>query len=116
MKEDEALKHGLSHRLIDNQDFIHSGEWNRLAERGGIVGTCRRPKCGGLMKGLPTHQEGKLTWYSAECLNCGAEIAAPDGKTLQRSTRRDEMPSGAWDRRIDILAKLAELAKGAANR
>lgn len=115
MTEDESLKHGLSHRLVDNQDFIHSGEWNRLAERGGVVGTCRRPKCAGPMKALPTHQAGKLTWFGAECLNCGADIASPDGKVLQRSARRDEMPSGFWDHRMNILVKLAELAKEAKN-
>lgn len=112
MTEDESLKRGISNRLIDNQDFLHSVEWNRLAERGAVAGTCRRPKCGGLMRPLPTHQEGKTTWYSAECMNCGNEIAAPDGRVLQRSGRRNEMPSGWWDRRTDILAKLAELAKG----
>lgn len=113
MAEDEALKRGISTRLVDNQDFIHSVEWNRLAERGAIVGTCRRPNCGGLMKGLPTHEEGKIIWYGTECLNCGAQMAAPNGRVLIRSSRRTEMPSGVWDRRIDLLAKLAELAKGA---
>lgn len=115
MKEDEALNQGITHRLVDTQDFIHSVEWNRLAERGGIVGNCRQPKCGGLLKALPTHEDGKRTWYGAECLNCGHEIAAPDGKVLRRSSRRNEMPSGTWDRRMDILTKFAELAKGKAS-
>jgi len=59
----------------------------------------------------PTHTNSKEVWYGAYCLNCGHEIACKDGTTLPKSSRRSEMPDGAWERRVELLTQLKALTK-----
>jgi len=107
----DSLNAGLSNRFVDGTGFIHGPAWNRAGEGLQVVGTCRQRGCPGLLLAQPTHQENNRTWYGAECNECGHEVVAPDGRTLPRSSRRDEMPGGAWDRREELLKKLKEAAK-----
>lgn len=110
----DPLKTGISKRFVDTMGFL-SG-WGRAVERKDIVGSCRQPNCGGLLQPLPTHQaingDTEIPWYGAECLNCGHEVWSPDGRTLVRSSRRGEQPTGWWDRRMEHLRKLRDLSKG----
>ena len=82
--------------------------WNREGEGKGVVGTCREPKCGGLLQAMPTHEDGTRAWYGAACLDCGHEVWAPAGRLLRRSSRRTEMPEGAWEYREQLLTRLKE--------
>jgi len=105
------LRGGISSRLVDGHGMIHSQAWNRAVESKELVGSCRSPRgkavCEGHLVADPTITIGRITWYEAHCLECGAVVVAPNGKTLPRSSRRDEMPDGAWDRRIEYLNKLS---------
>lgn len=107
----DPLNAGLASRFTDSTGFIIGPAWTRAHEAREIVGTCRVPHCGGLMQAIDTHEENRITWYGAECNNCGHEIASPNGTTLARSSRREESPNGAWEKRIELLTKLRDLAK-----
>lgn len=102
---------GVLRRLVDGDGFIMGPAWNREAEPGNVVGSCRQPNCGGVMVGVPTHIAGAITWYGARCLDCGSEIASPSGRTLPGSARHWEMPEGAWVKRQQFLEKLASLGR-----
>jgi len=112
----DPLKSGIASRFIDASGFLTG--WTAAYQRQDIVGNCRMAYCGGLLKALPSHQgtnEGRnLTWHGAECLNCGHEVWAPDGRTLARSSRHGEMPAGYWKNRNDVLKRLNSLNKEAA--
>jgi len=103
----DPLKAGISHRFIDGI-FINTPAWHHANDSRDIIGSCRQPKCGGLLQAIDTHTENKITWYAAECLNCGHEVTAPNGRVLARSSRLNEMPDGWWSRRIDTLRRLAK--------
>jgi|SRR5690606_15879090 len=106
---------GIAHRLIDQQHYLYAPAWQRAHDGREVVGTCRQPGCQGKLHTVPTHKEGRITWYAAECDNCGGEVAAPDLRTLARSGRRSEMPDGWWDRRETHLKKMAELVANSAD-
>lgn len=104
------LRSGISARFVDNQGIIVSSAWNRAVEAKDLVGTCRQPRgksiCDGHLVADPTITVGRIHWYEAHCLVCQHVVSAPNGKTLPRSSRRDEMPDGAWDRRMEAINKL----------
>lgn len=96
--------HGIYRRLLLEDGSIDSIAWNRAAEEGAHVGTCR--ECGFHTVANPTYQAGSITWYSGYCTNaqgCGKEFAAPNGGALKRTSRRQEMPAGFWDARMKAL-------------
>jgi len=104
----EHLRRGLSRRLLDSTGIIIAPAWWRAADAGEIVGNCRQPMargktCDGHLVADPTVEIGQMKWFQAHCQRCLHEVVAPNGKTLPRSSRRDEMPEGAWDRRINHI-------------
>lgn len=109
--EDPSLSRGIKRRFIDANGTIVGPAWYRAFEGKDVIGTCRERQCEGLMVALPNQADHEFVWYLAECLSCGHQVASPDGRTLTRSSRRYEMPEGAWERRMQYLSKLAELGK-----
>lgn len=109
--EERQLTSGLSARYTDNDGIIITAAWDRAVEAQEIVGTCRafdqtkRP-CTGYLKARERYSVDSVTWCEAECMRCGAYVASPNGKTLTRSSRRGEMPQGAWEQRIKAIEKL----------
>lgn len=90
-------EHGLYRRLRNDDGSINTVAWNRAAECGEHVGTCRH--CGSYLLADPTHQNAGITWYGGRCTNlggCGRDFAAPNGEVLRRSARHSEMPAGWW--------------------
>lgn len=93
----DALKYGLWRRFIAGQGsvggaLLNTRAWNAAAETGDLVGDCR--VCGHHLRALPTVRVGRVDWYSAECINCRHEFAAPNGEILLRSSRHAEQPAG----------------------
>jgi hypothetical protein len=96
----DPLDHGIGRSLVDNTGmYLNTAAWNRAAGGTEFVGTCR--VCGDHMVAEPTVTTGRTDWYVARCINaeCHHEVASPDGRILRRSTRRDEMPQGFWEKR-----------------
>lgn len=69
---------------------IETRAWNRAVELGELVGECRQ--CGSKLKPLPTEAIRHITWYTARCVGCGHEVAAPNGLLVRRSSRHNEQP------------------------
>ena len=93
----DGLRYGLWRRFVVSQGtvggaLINTRAWNQAAENGEPVGDCR--VCGYHLKANPTGAIGHITWYTAECVNCHHEIAAPNGEILLRSARWSEQPAG----------------------
>lgn len=113
MKTDTALERGLYRSLVDSTGAIRDEAWKRAVAIGDIVGLCRR--CEGLMKAVPIVDNGRTPWYAAECTSCFADIGLPArhgaGVTLRRSARHDEQPEGSHHNRIELLTRMAALAK-----
>lgn len=107
----DPLKAGIHARRVDQQQFLHVADWHRANDAREIVGSCRQPGCGGFLQAVDTHQAGGITWYGTECMNCGHETAAPEGRVLRRSGRHQEMPDGWWSQRMTLLRKLAQLSQ-----
>lgn len=111
----DPLKSGLHPRRVDTQQFLHIPDWHRAVAAKEIVGSCRRPGCGGFLTPIPTmHSGGEadgIDWYGAECNTCGTETTAPNGRVLRRSSRQGEMPDGWWPKRLDLLKKLKQLTQ-----
>lgn len=107
----DPLKAGIHPRRADGiRLYVH--DWHRANDRREIVGTCRVRLCGGLMQAVDTQEDGGgITWYGAECLNCGHEVVAPNGRVLARSSRHHEMPDGWWGRRNETFKAEAEIRK-----
>ena len=101
MPQFNALDEGLYRRLVDRSEIDVAG-WNRVRSERGHVGTCR--SCGSYLVPLSVERHGGIDWYEARCLSCGKEVAAPDGRTLRRSSRHSEMPPGWWEARLHALA------------
>lgn len=102
---------GIYRRFLVDEDGVrrlHSQLWNGAVGSGEFVGTC--PACGAYLVADPTHQTGRITWYSAHCTNpaCRHEFTAPNGLVLRRSSRHGEMPQGAWDARQRGLQKAGD--------
>ena len=99
MKDFDPREHGIYPRFLRDDGTIVTVMWNAAVAAGTYLGSCRR--CGFYMKGLPTHEDNKITWYCAQCTNpqCGKEIGTPNAQYLRRSSRRHEMPEGFWDKR-----------------
>ena len=95
----DPFEHGVYRRFIDSGGYLNTIAWNRAAENGEHVGTCRM--CGYYMLAEPTHQAGRMYWYGAYCTNhrCGRTIASPQAEVLRRSSRHGEMPEGYWAKR-----------------
>lgn len=98
MEQFDPTKHGIYRRLLADDGELDSRAWNRAAEGGEHVGTCRG--CGSYLLARPTHQAGPITWYTAVCAppGCGKEIAAPGARYLRRSSRRSQMPADGQTR------------------
>lgn len=96
MPESDAQR-GLYPRFLNADGTIVTWAWNRAAELGEHLGTCR--DCGGYLKADPTTQSGRINWYSGYCTNCNKQLAAPNGEYLRRSSRWGQMPQGFWDAR-----------------
>lgn len=110
---DVALERGLFHRLIDGNGMVNPDAWAAAVEAGDIVGECRR--CDGFMRAVDCPPSGNK-WFAAECMNCGADIAAPARHlpgplVLRRSSRHDEMKPGSMDARIELLTRMRDLNK-----
>ena len=97
----DPLNSGLARRFGGNGDSINLGQWNYARAAGDIVGACRNT-CTGLLVAEPSRADdgSGVTWYETRCLKCGHTTAAPNGRTLARSSRHSEMPSGWWQKRI----------------
>lgn len=108
--DEKFLTSGLNPALSDRDDIIMSAAWDRAADEKSIVGTCRaldqakRP-CTGYLKARERYEASGVWWYEAECMRCGVIVAAANGKTLTRSSRRSEMPAGVWEQRIKAITK-----------
>lgn len=100
MEQFDPSKHGLYRRFLKDDGSLNTPSWNRAADGGEHVGTCR--ECGFYLLGSPTQQDGRITWYSAYCTNpaCGKETAAPNAEYLRRTSRHSHMPEGYWAQRI----------------
>ncbi len=73
---------GLFGKLVQHGS-IRSDEWRRAVADGSFVGTCR--VCGGFLRpDAPQADESRTSveWYTAACVLCGHEYAAPNGNTL----------------------------------
>lgn len=76
-------QHGLWPRFVvrDPDDSrklsVDTRLWNQTVEVGGYVGDCRH--CGAHLRPLATEVFNKIMWYTARCVSCSAEIAAPNG-------------------------------------
>lgn len=109
--EERALNAGWSTKLHDNDLVIIGPAWDRAVDGQEIVGSCRtldqavRP-CTGYLRAIDKVQIGAIWWYEAECMRCGAVSASPNGKVLRRSSRREEMPEGAWTQRMKAIEKI----------
>lgn len=100
----DPLQHGIGRSLLDPSGmWLNTSAWNRAANGGEFVGSCR--VCGDHMVAEPTRTEGKIHWYTARCIgaDCHHDVAMPDGRILRRSARHDEMPQGFWDKRTGAL-------------
>jgi hypothetical protein len=66
---------------------IRQEKWRSAAATGEVIGTCR--DCGGWMiPDDPTYNdEAPLVWFTARCLDCGHEVASPEGR-LSRPLKR----------------------------
>lgn len=112
---DPSLSRGIARRYLDTNNSLIGPTWWRAQEGRDIVGTCRQHRCDGLMVAQPTDEDGDARWYGAECLSCGHEVTFLDRlPALSRSSRRHEMPDGAWEQREQYLIKMSNLAKGKA--
>ena len=96
-------KGGVSSGIVSALGFLPSRmQWIRFAGEHAIVGSCRRPRCGGrLVATMPRDddsagEDGEITWYEMHCLECGGEVAAPNARVLSKSSLRSEHPSGWW--------------------
>lgn len=97
---------GLSHRLADRDGIVIEPAWARALSGHQIVGSCRMTGCDGYLRATHMDHNGKTAWYEAECMKCLHIYASPGGRTLPRSSRHQEMPDGAWERRVDRLKAL----------
>lgn len=109
---DPALNSGLSRRYLNSGQAIIGVLWNTALDTREIVGKCRQPSCGGLLQPLPTTTDGPDVWYVAECMNCCHEVASWNGLTLARSSRRSEMPDGAWARHVEAREQIRQRRRG----
>jgi hypothetical protein len=94
-----ALVHRLWTRIVSG-DLIEIHAWNRARAEQGFVGTCRL--CGGHLRPMPTTEHDStahVMWLEATCLLCGKTLVSPNGRTLRRSSRHTEMPTGWWEAR-----------------
>lgn len=111
---DVALERGLFHRLIDGNGMVNPDAWAAAVDAGDIVGECRR--CDGFMRAVACPAADRTKWFTAQCMNCGADIAAPARHmpgplVLRRSSRHDEMKPGSMNTRVELLTQMRELAK-----
>jgi hypothetical protein len=108
---DVALERGLSPRYVTAAGAIIDDMWRQAIVMRGIVGQCRR--CDGAMLAVECPPAGDHAWYTAVCAACGGEVAlaVTPGVALRRSSRRDEMPSGAWQARLDLMKQLKQLIR-----
>lgn len=98
--------HGLYQRYLEglqvDSPYIDQGAINKARSAGEFVGTCR--ECGGDLRVLPTQDPMKsgtsIAWTDFVCEKCGKETAAPDTKRLHRTSSRNRMPQGWWDKRF----------------
>jgi hypothetical protein len=100
----DPLASGLARRFGGNGEEIAAGQWNHARAAGDIIGACRN-NCTGLLVAEPTGDNNGSTidWYETRCLKCGHITAAPNGRTLARSSRHSEMPDGWWHKRMNDL-------------
>lgn len=80
---------------------------NRARATGDPIGTCRN--CGGdlvVIQSWPAETSGtSVRWIEWECVSCGKQYAAPDGKYLQRSSAHSRQTAGWMGRRFTALKK-----------
>ena len=106
---DRHLSTGISRRMVDSVGIIIGPAWRRAADERELVGSCRQPRskgttCEGYLRALEPYTVDEHVWYEAVCLSCHMVVVAPKGATLPRSSRRSQMPEGAWERRTKELA------------
>jgi hypothetical protein len=98
----------LYRALVDKVGYwVSKAGWLRARAAGEYVGTCR--SCGlGHMRPDPTPpqhhllgDESRVEWFSAICEHCGATVALPNGKVLEKSSRVSEQP--AWWKRQRLV-------------
>lgn len=88
----DPSRHGLWPRFVTKDDESPTGArvdtraWNSAVEDGRYVGDCRF--CGAHMRPQPTETHNRVVWYTATCVNCGKEIAAPNGDLARFGKKR----------------------------
>lgn len=112
MSHSQAVIKGIAPRFVDAMDYIIESTWEDAAKRKQPVGGCRHGACGGLLMPRHMYEVGKVQWFDADCDNCGSTVSSPGGRVLRRSTRRDEMPPGWWDKRMENIKKVNDALKG----
>lgn len=114
-----ASERGIYRQFIDAMGYIKEQEWHRAVQMQTAVGRCRREHCNGILHALPIDKTHDGEWYEAQCdqitgRNGRHGVAALNGAVLPKSSAHSHMPHGAWDRRLEILKKMRDLAKGEA--
>lgn len=106
----DPLNAGLHRRYGGSGNDINTGQWNYARAGGDIIGSCR-DNCDGLIVAEPTGDNtgSDITWYETRCLKCGHTTAAPNGHTLSRSSRHQEMPSGWWAKRTSEMKSTSKV-------
>jgi hypothetical protein len=67
--------------------FVRADRWKHATATGEVIGTCR--ECGGYL--IPDDvgwtELSPMQWFTASCLDCGHEVAAPGGRVLKHRER-----------------------------
>lgn len=73
-------------------EMIHGGmirqdRWEQAKATGEVIGSCR--ECGGFLvpDDFGWEDESPILWFTARCIECGKEVAAPGGRTLKHRER-----------------------------
>lgn len=74
------VQHGGLYSAMTHAGFIRDDRWKRAAGTGEVIGTCR--ECGGYLvpDDPPVVETAPVQWFTARCLDCQHEVAAPGGR------------------------------------
>jgi len=74
------VQHGGFYSAMTHGGFVRHDRWKRAIATGEVIGTCRA--CGGYLvpDDPPVVDTNPVQWFTARCLDCGHEVAAPGGR------------------------------------